>query len=71
VVDLGICPALPPSGGIEIRQRVKTLTVQATENRKGEQRLKYVLLEVSMGKLPALLFHVPCVRQGSGVFHSQ
>ena len=68
MVDLGICSSLPSSGGIEFRQGVRTLTVQASENSHGEQRPSYVLLGVSMAKIPALLFHVPCVRQGSGVF---
>jgi hypothetical protein len=54
-VDLGICSALPSSGGMQFRQGIRTLTVQASE-----QRPRYVLLEILMGKLHALLFHVPC-----------
>ena len=68
MVDLGICSSLPSSGGIEFRQGVRTLTVQASENSHGEQRPRYVLLEVLMAKLPSHLFHVPCVRQRPGVF---
>ena len=67
-MDLGICSALPSSGGMQFRQGVRTLTVQASENSQGEQRPRYLLLEVLMAKLPALLFHVPCVIQGPGVF---
>ena len=40
MVDLGICSALPSSGGIQFRQGVRTLTVQASE-----QGPRYVLLE--------------------------
>jgi hypothetical protein len=68
VVDFGICSALPSSEGIQFRQGIRTLTVQASENSHGEQTPRYVLLEVSMAKLPALLFHV---QAGAWGFHSQ
>jgi hypothetical protein len=68
VVDLGICSALPSSGGMHFRQGVRILTVQASENSHGEQRPRYLLLDFVMAKLTALLFHVPCVRQRPGVF---
>ena len=71
MVDLSICSALPSSGGTQFRQGVRTLMVQASENSHREQGPRYVLLEALMVKLPTLLVHMPCVRQGSGLFHSQ
>ena len=43
--------------------------VQASENSHGKQRPRYVLLEVSMAKLPALLF--TCLVLGRGLGFSQ